>query len=642
MLVKELRGVGRKTDTLLQKLKIRTVEDLLMHYPRRYEEHPAPIPVSEIKTDQVCAIMCKVIAPAVKGKNDIVSVKVADLTGKTSCKWFHNPYINHMLKNNKSYVFYGKVCEYYGNKYLMQPSFWEAEEYWKIVGSLTPVYPLTKGLSNKQLFSFVLQSIQYIDETESLPDPVIKTYNLISKGDAIRCIHYPANEEVLCMARKRIVFEEFYSLLYSIRERTENRGGNTFRIENYDTVKKVVDLLPYQMTGSQKQAMEDIVKDFKGDTVSNRLVQGDVGSGKTLVALLSMIIMADNRHQSVLMAPTEVLASQHYKELIKLLKTVNMEEDFSPVLLTGSLKEKEKAEIRKKIASGESLIVIGTHAVIQEKVSFKNLALAVIDEQHRFGVEQRDALTQKGSDPVHAIFMTATPIPRTTGNIIFGGMDISIMRDKPKGRTPVKSLHICGAQFSDVYGLVTGELKKGHQAYVICPMVVGDDDGKKSVEEVAENMEKMFCDYKVGKVHGKLDPQDKNNVMEKFASGEIDILVATTVIEVGVNVPNATVIMIEGANNFGMLQLHQLRGRVGRGSDQSYCIFIDTSEKPSEKLDILTKTDDGFEIAEADYNLRKAGELLGTRQSGDMGFKLADIVRDEELLKQAAEALKKM
>ena len=433
--------------------------------------------------------------------------------------------------------------------------------------------------------------------------------------DAILFIHYPANEIFKEMARRRIVFEEFYDLIYSLRYKSLHRGLNYYRIHEAPTVDKVLKQLPYKLTASQEKAITDIRNDFEKELIASRLVQGDVGSGKTLVALLSLIIMADNHFQSALMAPTEVLATQHYRELCELLDKAGMLDAFEPVLLTGSIKEKEKNILRKKIAEGKSRIIVGTHAIIQEKVKYKDLALVIIDEQHRFGVEQRDALAQKGNRPVHTIIMTATPIPRTTGNIIFGAMDISIMTDKPAGRSPI-------------------------QAYIICPMVTGDDDGKKSVEETAKKIRSIYNGIEVGEVHGKMDPKKKNEVMEAFAGGGIKILVSTTVVEVGVNVPNATVILIEGANNFGMLQLHQLRGRVGRGKDQSYCVFINTSDEPCEKLNILARTNDGFEIAEADYNLRKAGDLLGTQQSGSMGFRLAYIVKDEDILKQAEEAVK--
>lgn len=641
MLISELDYVNKRTANLLKKLKIETVEDLLLHYPRRYEEHPMPIPIASMRTGEKCSIYCKVERRIFEGKNGLVTLYLSDDSGQTSCKWFHATYIGRILEYGSYYVFSGVVNEYNGKRYLMQPSFMKAEEYRKIVNSLTPVYPLTKGLTNENLFKIVKQYLLAMEEPkETLPNDILKKYSLISKGDAIRCIHYPANERYKEMARRRIVFEEFYDLIYSLRYKSLHRGLNYYRIHEAPTVDKVLKQLPYKLTASQEKAITDIRNDFEKELIASRLVQGDVGSGKTLVALLSLIIMADNHFQSALMAPTEVLATQHYRELCELLDKAGMLDAFEPVLLTGSIKEKEKNILRKKIAEGKSRIIVGTHAIIQEKVKYKDLALVIIDEQHRFGVEQRDALAQKGNRPVHTIIMTATPIPRTTGNIIFGAMDISIMTDKPAGRSPIVNYAINDSEHKRAYDLLYRELCEGHQAYIICPMVTGDDDGKKSVEETAKKIRSIYNGIEVGEVHGKMDPKKKNEVMEAFAGGGIKILVSTTVVEVGVNVPNATVILIEGANNFGMLQLHQLRGRVGRGKDQSYCVFINTSDEPCEKLNILARTNDGFEIAEADYNLRKAGDLLGTQQSGSMGFRLADIVKDEDILKQAEEAVK--
>ena len=641
MLISELKNVNKRTVNLLKKLKIETTENLLQHYPRRYEDHPVPIWISNMQTGQKCSIYCKVEHRLFEGKNGLMTLYISDKSGETSCKWFHASYLGRILEFGSYYVFSGIVNEYNGKKYLLQPSFMKAEEYRKIMNSLTPVYPLTKGLSNETLFRIVKEYLAVMDEPEeTLQTDILRKYKLISKGDAVRCIHYPADEWSREAARHRLVFEEFYNLIYSLRYKSMHRGLNYYRIHESPTLDKIVEQLPYDLTGSQKKAVSDIRNDFEKELIASRLVQGDVGSGKTLVALLSMVIMADNHFQSALMAPTEVLAAQHYRELCGLLEKAGKLEDFSPVLLTGSLKEKDKKAIREKIASGECKIVIGTHAIIQEKVEYKDLALAVIDEQHRFGVEQRDALTQKGNRPVHTIIMTATPIPRTTGNIIFGAMDISIMSDKPAGRSPIINYAYNEEDHSEAYNILYRELRAGHQAYVICPMVTGDDEGKKSVEETAQKIRNLFSGIEVGEVHGKMDPQKKNEVMTAFASGSIKILVATTVVEVGVNVPNATVIIIEGANNFGMLQLHQLRGRVGRGKDQSYCIFMNASDKPCEKLEILAKSNDGFEIAEADYNLRKAGDLLGTQQSGNMGFLLADIVKDEDILKEAEEAVK--
>ena len=640
MLISELDYVNKRTANLLKKLKIETVDDLLQHYPRRYEEHPAPIWIANMVPGRQCSILCRVTDKIYEGRNGLITLYVSDKSGRTCCKWFHTPYIRSMLEYGSAYVFSGKVDEYNGKRYLLQPTFMKAEEYWKIMNSLTPIYPLTKGLTNRTLFSIMINVLSDAGKLEeTLPSEVITKNSLISRNDAIKCIHYPANYEIYELARKRIVFEEFYHLIYSIQKASLNRGLNYYRIHESKIADAIVSKLPYKMTGSQETVLSDIKADFSKELISSRLVQGDVGSGKTLIALLAMIIMADNKFQAALMAPTEVLATQHYKELSKLLYSVGMEDEFMPTLLVGSMDENSKSKVRELIETGQSKLIIGTHAIIQDKVQFKDLALAIVDEQHRFGVDQRKALSDKGIRPVHTILMTATPIPQTTGHILFGGMDISIMKDKPAGRMPIENYATTEHSRTRIYNFIRSELNAGHQAYVICPMVADDESGKKSVEESFYKYSDALRGVSIGILHGKMNAKEKNEIMEKFSNNEIQVLISTTVVEVGVNVPNATVIVIEGANNFGMLQLHQLRGRVGRGSSKSFCIFVDTAEEPSEKIRVLASTNDGFEIAEADYRMRKAGDLLGTRQSGDMGFHLADTIKDEAIAKAAFDAV---
>lgn len=638
MRVKELNGVGEKTAALLGKLKIETVEDLLQHYPHRYEQYMAPVPIAQLQPGKR-AIRCFVQENVRQGNNNSRSLRVHDGSGSIILRWFHNPYIGKMLRYGKEYVFYGTVDVYNGYLYFSQPEFCPAEIYSAKIGSLLPVYRLTNGLKNDQLFKLILGVLQAMPEPEeTLPDEVRYRYRLISKGDSIRCIHYPAGTEDLELAKRRIIFEEFYQLLLALKQRTMDRGLNYFRIHESPSVKRIIDIQPYNLTASQASAIWDIQDDFGKDHVTNRLIQGDVGSGKTIVAIVAMVIMADNGFQSALMAPTEVLATQHYREVCDNLRKIDKLNDFMPVLLTGSMPEKEKAKARALLASGRSKIVVGTHALIQEKVEYRDLALVVIDEQHRFGVEQREALSHKGMRPVHTIIMTATPIPHTTAKILFGGMDISVMKEKPSNRLPIINYVVSRQNTGWAYSLIANELRAGHQAYIICPMVDAQESEKKSVERYGAQIEAAFPGVKYSTLYGAMDPAKKKKAMDGFASGASAILISTTVVEVGVNVPNATVMMIENANMFGMLQLHQLRGRVGRGDAQSYCIFM-APDEPCEKLEVLGRTNDGFEIAEADYRIRKAGNLLGTQQSGDMGFRLADIVRDEEILKQAQEAV---
>lgn len=638
MKLEEITGIDSKKIELLKKLKIENIEDLLVHYPRRYERHPYPVQIKDVSEGK-CAIDVYVNRRFSVGSNGTRSLYVADSTGFLTLRWFRAPYIDKIIRPGNRYVFYGNVSLFNGKFCMAQPLFYSPEEYSKKAGCYMPVYPLTKGLTNDNLFQIVLQVLQEMEEPRDIiPDFIRYQFGLISKGDAIRCIHYPANEEVAEMARRRLAFDEFFSLIYNIRYRAMMKGSNPCVIAGHPSADALIVALPYPLTGSQQQAFSDIYNDLRGNMASDRLVQGDVGSGKTIVALLAMLTMADHNYQSALMAPTEVLAQQHYTEMVNCLERIGKLQDFCPVLLTGSMKEREKRVKRKMIQDGTAKIIIGTHAIIQDKVVYKNLSLAIVDEQHRFGVEQRDALSQKGKGTVHTLVMTATPIPATTGKVLFGGMDLSVMRDKPANRKPIISQVFNENTRNKAYEILWMELQKGHQAYVICPMVDENEDEKKSVEGYSEQLKKVFPSITMEVMHGKMKAVEKQVAMDKFSSGESKIMIATTVVEVGVNVPNATVILIENADVFGILQLHQLRGRVGRGECQSYCLFMNSCLEDNEKLNVLERTNDGFEVAEADYRMRKAGNILGTQQSGDMGFKLADMVRDEVIMQQASYA----
>ena len=638
----EIKGVGKKTVSMLNRLGIETPEDLLNHYPRRYEQYVAPTPCAQV-TEGRFAVSGIVNGRFRSGSSGSVSLTLNDGTGEVVLRWFRTPYVARMLTYGKRYVFCGNVSFFAGRPCMSQPTFYAYEDYLALQGTISPVYGLTKGLSNQTMFRLVLSVISEMDEPEDrLPESVRIEYGLISKGDALRCVHYPADWESLEMARRRLIFEEFYSLIYKVRYRAFARGENLFRFPKSEAFEKAKASLPYELTGAQERVLGDVVSDMKGFLVCNRLIQGDVGCGKTAVALLAMIFATENGYQAALMAPTEVLAAQHYAEAESLLERAGLREELRPVLLTGSMKEKEKKEVRETIRTGESRLVIGTHALIQDKTEYRNLALAIVDEQHRFGVEQREAFASKSRIPLHEAIMTATPIPRTTGNILFGGMDFSSIDEKPAKRIPIKSLAAFPSMTERAYALIRREISAGRQAYVICPMVEENHDGgRKSVEGYHKILSEAFPGVGIGKLHGKMDPKEKLRQMEAFSNGTNPILAATTVVEVGVNVPNATVILIEDADSFGMLQLHQLRGRVGRGSAQSYCIFMNSKEERSEKLEILSRTENGFEIAEADYRMRKAGNLLGTRQSGSMGFRIADPVRDEAIMKEAEEAARK-
>lgn len=635
--ISEIPNIGTKRVNLLKKLKIETIEDILHHYPKRYEIYPNIIPISQIFEGK-CAICVKVNNRIYYGEKT-TNILVNDGTGEITIRWFHNPYISRILKHGCEYVFWGNVTYYKDRWYMSQPEFFLSESYFPKIGSLRPTYKLTAGIKNDFLFETVLYCLSNMEEPqETLPDYIRQQYNLISKGDAIRCIHYPANYEVQEMARRSIVFEEFFRFIFYMKYQTLNRPENTNKFSIFTSPYELLDKLPYKPTNSQMNTFIEITRDFQNDTVCNRLVQGDVGSGKTLVAILSMMAAADNGVQSALMAPTEVLATQHYQEVCHCLDLIQKHSQYQPVLLTGSMTASEKKAVKNKIRNGQSLIIIGTHALIQEDVIFHNLALGIVDEQHRFGVEQRDSLVKKSAKPIHSIIMTATPIPRTTAQIIFGGIDLSVMKDKPSNRLPVQNYVVNTSNREFINRKIYEEINKGHQVYIICPMVEENGNEKKNVEGYQESFQRAFPGIPSVVLHGKMKSKEKQSAMECFSKREAVVMIATTVVEVGVNVPNATLIIIEDADMFGMLQLHQLRGRVGRGDAQSYCIFVNSKAEPNPKLQALERTNDGFQIAEEDYLLRKAGDLFGTTQSGDMGFSLADIVKDEEILKEAEAA----
>lgn len=641
--IDELKGVGKKTAALFAKLGIETQEDLLERFPRRYEKYEVPTRAGFVHEGN-CTVAGEVSGNFRSGANGSTSLELSDETGSLILRWFRNPYVSRMLKRGETYAFRGQVSEFAGRPCMLQPTFMPISDYMAYSGSYVPVYPLTKGLTNATTFRCVLQALSQMEEpVDKIPEEIRIRRGLIGRGDALRCIHWPADEQSLELARKRLVFEEFFMLLYEVRYRSFSRGRNGFSFPSTKVSEELVESLPYPLTNAQRRAIDDLKGDLNGFLVSNRLVQGDVGCGKTIVALTTMTTVAENGYQTALMAPTEVLAIQHFKEAEAVLERIGAKEKFNPVLLVGSMKEKEKKETRRKLESGESLMAIGTHALIQEATKYSNLALVVVDEQHRFGVEQREAFSKKSPVPIHAVVMTATPIPRTTGNVLFGGMDVTVIDEKPAKRLPIRSYVATPSMRDGVYALMRRELDAGRQAYVICPMVEEDKDGgKKSVEERRKALERVFPDVRIETLHGRMNPKEKNERMDAFARNEARILVATTVVEVGVNVPNATFMLVENADMFGMLQLHQIRGRVGRGDGESYCVFMNSKEERSEKLPLVAGTENGFEIAEADYALRKGGSLLGTRQSGDMGFVIADPVRDEALLLAAQEEVDAM
>ena len=645
-LLRELKGVGEKTEKLLAKAGLRNTGDLLRYYPRRYEAYEAPVPIRAIAEGTVCTVRAQVMgAPAVNTKSRIpvTSVIVQDATGKLSLIWFRAPYIRSILKRGCVFFFRGRIGRRGNALQMEQPEILSDPQYEALQNSLQPVYGLTAGLSNKTLQKLVRQVMEETPHApDFLPPEVRERYQLAEEGFSLEAIHFPRNRESLLTARRRLVFDEFLLFILSVNQLKEKSetAENQYPMKPVWTTENVIDHLPYQLTGAQQNVWHEIERDLTGHTLMTRLVQGDVGSGKTILAFLAMILTAENGYQSALMVPTEVLANQHFEALTRLLTEMSLEQ-YSPVLLTGSQTAKEKREIYGKIASGETKMVVGTHALIQEKVQYARLGLAVTDEQHRFGVRQRESLSVRGGMP-HVLVMSATPIPRTLALILFGDLDISVLDELPASRLPVKNCVVSTGRRPTAWNFIQREAEAGHQCYVICPQVSGSEEMEaENVTDYSERLKEALPDtIRVHALHGKMRPKEKNSIMERFAAGEIDVLVSTTVIEVGVNVPNATVMMVENAERFGLAQLHQLRGRVGRGSAQSYCIFVQGNEdsETGKRLEILTRSNDGFAIAGEDLKLRGPGDVFGIRQSGVMEFRLGDIYQDAEILKKASEA----
>ena len=577
----------------------------------------------------------------------MILLELTEGTARLQLTWFNMPFLRSTLKKGASYVFRGKVQEKSGRLVMEQPEIFTLGAYDEMISHLQPVYGLTKGLTNKMVVRAVRQIFEdRALEQEYLPEEIRRENGLCEINFAVEQIHFPDNMEMLRKARKRLVFDEFFFFLLAMRqlkERTEDIR-NAFPIHAVWATEEVIENLPFPLTRAQMRVWNEIENDLKSTTRMARLVQGDVGSGKTVLAFLAMILTAENGYQSALMVPTEVLARQHYDSLCELLENNHLT-DYRPRLLTGSTTAKEKREIYQELADGSCRMVIGTHALIQEKVQYQNLALVITDEQHRFGVRQRTALAEKG-EPPNVLVMSATPIPRTLAIILYGDLSISVIDELPAKRLPIKNCVVNTGYRPNAYRFIQRQVEQGRQAYVICPMVEESEGmDAENVLDYAERLKQVLPDkIRVRYLHGKMKPAEKNEIMEQFARNEIQVLVSTTVVEVGVNVPNATVMMVENAERFGLAQLHQLRGRVGRGEHQSYCIFVQgtSDEGTMKRLDILNHSNDGFYIANEDLKLRGSGDLLGTRQSGEMEFALADIFRDSEELVKASQSAAKL
>ena len=644
MEITQLKGIGDKTARLFDKLNIHTVEELLHFYPRDYQSFEEPRALTEYAPGELATISGTIessIATRRAGSKSVTVFTIGCEGGTVSVTYFNMPYLSKSLRKGQRAIFVGTLRQK-GSRYAIdQPKMYRPEEYASLLNTLQPIYPTTKGLSSHAISKAVKQALA-LDHpsTEYLPEEIRERYHFPLYRFCMEQMHFPLDKETLLKARERLVFDEFFLFILLIRSFREKGQeiANGFPMLEVAESERLIEALPYRLTGAQQKVWQEIKADLTSDHTMNRLIQGDVGSGKTILAFLSLLMCVANGYQGALMAPTEVLAHQHYENLCQLREQYHL--PIHPVLLTGSVTAAARRDIYGKIESGEADIVIGTHALIQDKVSYHRLALVITDEQHRFGVRQRAAFAEKGSQ-VHVLVMSATPIPRTLAIILYGDLHISVLDELPADRLPIKNCVVNTSYREKAYRFMEKEILAGRQVYVICPMV--EENEELDLEDVLTYTEKLKAvmprEIRIAYLHGRMKPADKNRIMEEFASHQIDILVSTTVIEVGVNVPNATVMMVENAERFGLAQLHQLRGRVGRGKEQSYCIFISQSDRPEimKRLQILNESNDGFYIAGQDLKLRGPGDMFGIRQSGDLHFQIGDIYQDAALLQKASE-----
>ncbi len=636
-----VKGIGPKRAEKLHKLNIFTLKDLIYYFPRQYEDRSKVKKINQLENEEkvtIKGVITRMDSYSSKKGMNIIRMDMRDDTGYIKLSFFNQEYIKRAFKSGDSIVVFGKV-KIENNFKEFVPI--EIEHYSSKPQSnckIEPVYPLTYGLSNKELQG-IIRSVLTKEEfkvKEYLPTYILEKYKLCGIDFAVRNIHSPSNKEALKIALYRLVFEEFLILqlgLFYFKNGVNESSGIEFK-EN-EKLNDIIESLPFKLTKAQNRALSEITQDMTSSKVMNRLVQGDVGSGKTVVALLALASAVLNGYQGALMAPTEILASQHYDSFKEILERFNIKSE----LLVGSLTKKQKEKVLEKVKNQEVDILIGTHALIEDKVEFKNLGIVITDEQHRFGVRQRGRLSNKGDSP-DIIVMTATPIPRTLALILYGDLDISIIDELPPGRQPIETIAIEQKRRNEAYeNLVRSEVQKGRQVYVVCPLVEESEkiEATAASELVEELKREFFSDLRVGLLHGKMRPAEKDAIMDDFKNKKLDILVSTTVIEVGVNVPNATLMIIENAERFGLAQLHQLRGRVGRGNHKSYCILIYNSktEVCKERMAIMEETTDGFKISQKDLEIRGPGEFFGTRQHGLPELKVANIFKHIKILKQA-------
>ncbi len=637
-----LKGIGPSRAKQFENLNIFTLQDLICHFPRGYEDRTKLLTISQLEVDTPACFKAMVMGTPrtshIRKGLDITKVQVADHTARLSLTFFNNKYAAESLRYGQEYIFYGAVSGDFIGYNMTNPIFELPESAPVTTRRILPIYPLTAGLSNAVLMKAVQQALAICDVPEEiLPEPVRQEYGILPAQRAYYAIHQPQSMAEAELAKKRLIFEEFFVFSAGLSlMRASRNGKTTMAYKNLD-LKPFLAALPFAPTGAQQRAMEEIIRDFSKGVPMNRLLQGDVGSGKTIVAAAAAYCAVNNHKQAAMMVPTEILAEQHYQSLSRFLSPLGI----SVGLLTGSMKEKDKKALRSDLAEGRLQLVIGTHALLSTSTEFLDLGLVIADEQHRFGVGQRAKLAAKGTDP-HLLVMSATPIPRTLALIMYGDLDISILNELPPGRQSVDTFLVNESYRPRINAFIRKQVAEGHQCFVVCPAVEENEDlGIKAASVWAETLQKtVFPDLRVQLLHGQMKGLEKEAAMADFARGGADILVATTVIEVGVDVPNATLMVIEDADRFGLSQLHQLRGRVGRGSAKSFCILTSQNRNPEtlQRIKAFCKTTDGFRIAEEDLKLRGPGDFFGQRQSGLPAFRVADLSMDLQTLKQAQEA----
>lgn len=638
--IRYLKGVGEKTARLYNKLGIFTVDDLIRHYPRKYLDYGNTVSVKDAPPDTPVFIKATMITPVKESmiRKGLTLYKCNFSDGETVIRVtiFNNKYLAKALRTFDDYILYGKVEKTFTSASMSSPQIERADK-----AEVHPVYPTTEKLSVKAISNSVRNALALVGKIpETLSDDILKKYDLVSLDFATRQIHFPTDEKNVEPARHRLIFDELLTLqLGLLKLKEKDVKGNSCKIKK-DFTNEFYSLLPFTPTGAQQRAVSDCIEDMQSDRMMNRLIQGDVGSGKTAVAGAVIYTVIKNGAQAALMAPTEILATQHFESFKKLFAST----DVRVALLTGSVKAGEKKEIKRALCNGEIDLIVGTHALIQNDVEFENLGLVCTDEQHRFGVQQRANLAMKGDNP-HLMVMSATPIPRTLGLIIYGDLDISLLDELPPGRQEIRTDVVTSAYHKRIYKFIRDAVDRGEQAYIVCSLVDEGESDLISAKEYADNLAKNeFVGYSVGLLHGKMKPAEKDRVMQSFAEGETQILVSTTVVEVGVDVPNATVMLIENADRFGLSQLHQLRGRVGRGKNKSYCILVSDNKSDSsrERLQVMKHTSNGFDIADYDLKSRGPGDFFGKRQHGLPDLKIADMLEDTETLRQCRECALKM